>query len=247
MQRLLLAAAALVLAAGTAVAQELEEIVVTARKVEENLQEVPVAVTAFTAEQIEEAGLNDLFDISLATPGFSFERLSRYGTPLGGASRPVIRGMSNILGGANASIFVDGLQYSDSILSFPMDTVERVEVIKGPQAALFGRATFAGAINLITKRGSDEFENKVSARLGDYRDYEASFLSRGPLLEGQLFYTAFGRVYDFGGFYRNSLDDQRIGDEKSVNFDGSLEFRPNETFSARFGLGIGWTTTAPRP
>ena len=238
MQRLLLVAA-LVLASATTVAQELEEIVVTARKVEENLQEVPVAVTAFTAEQIEEAGLNDLFDISLATPGFSFERLSRYGTPLGGASRPVIRGMSNILGGANASIFIDGLQYSDSILSFPMDTVERVEVIKGPQAALFGRATFAGAINLITKRGGNEFENKVSARLGSHREYEASFLSRGPLVEGQLFYTAFARVYDFGGFYRNSLDDERIGDEKSVNFDGSLEFRPNETFSARIGLGIG--------
>ena len=240
MRRLLLtAAAAMTLAGGTAAALELEEVVVTARKVEENLQEVPVAVTAFTAEQIEEAGFIDLFDLSLATPGFSFERLSRYGTPLGGASRPVIRGMSNILGGANASIFIDGLQYSDSILSFPMDAVERVEVIKGPQAALFGRATFAGAINLITKRGGNEFENKVSARLADRRDYEASFLSRGPLVEDKLFYTAFARVYDFGGFHRNSLDDQRIGDEQSVNFDGALEFRPNETFSARFGLGIG--------
>lgn len=236
---LLIAIVAAAWAGGSAIAQELEEIVVTARKVEENLQEVPVAVTAFTAEQIEEAGLNDLFDVSLATPGFSFERLSRYGTPLGGASRPVIRGMSNILGGANASIFIDGLQYSDSILSFPMDTVQRVEVIKGPQAALFGRATFAGAINLITKRAGNRFQNKLSARVASQREYEASFLSQGPLLEDKLYYTAFGRVYDFGGFYRNSLDDRRIGDEKSVNFDGSLEFRPNEMFRARFGLGIG--------
>ena len=177
----------------------------------------------------------------MATPGFSFERLSRYGTPLGGASRPVIRGMSNILGGANASIFIDGLQYSDSILSFPMDAVERVEVIKGPQAALFGRAHFR------RRHQPDHQARRQRVREQGFRP-----LGRPPGLRGQfpvprplggedkLFYTAFARVYDFGGFHRNSFGRPSASATSSpVNFDGALEFRPNETFSARFGLGIG--------
>lgn len=226
------------LVSGNSIAQELEEIVVTARKVQENLQDVPIAVTAFTSDQIVERGLQDVFDIAQFTPGFSFEKLNRYGVQ-GGGSRPVIRGMSQILGEANASIFVDGLQYNDSILSFPFDIVDRVEVIKGPQAALFGRATFAGAINLITKRGSNESENKISTRIGDFSEFEVGYLSRGALIEDKLFYTAHARYYEFGGFYRNVPEDQRIGNEESVNFDGSIEYRPNDAFNARFSLGIG--------
>jgi iron complex outermembrane receptor protein len=133
-KRLFTASTALAaLAASGANAQQiaLEEIVVTARKTEERLQEVPLSITAFSASEIAERGLTDMNDISNFTPGFEFEKLNRYGVQ-GGGSRPVIRGMSQILGEANASIFVDGIQYNDSILSFPFDIVERIEVIKGP-------------------------------------------------------------------------------------------------------------------
>lgn len=219
--------------------QELDEITVTARKIEENLQEVPISVTAFTGEQLAERGLTDIYDVSNFTTSFSFEKLNRFGVQ-GGGSRPVIRGMSQILGEANASIFVDGLQYNDSILSFPFEIVDRVEVIKGPQAALYGRATFAGAINLITKRGSNDFENKVSFRVADYSELEGSFFSRGPIVEDKLFYTLNLRSYEFGGYYRNSIDGQdRIGDESSNNFDGSLEYNPNDAWNVRFSLGFG--------
>ena len=177
-------------------------------------------------------------DISQFTPGFSFEKLNRYGVQ-GGGSRPVIRGQSQILGGANASIFVDGVLYNDSVLSFPFDIVERVEVIKGPQAALFGRATFAGAINLITKKGSNEPENKLSMRVAEHEEGEINFLSRGPLSEGTAFYMAHVRYYTYGGFYRNTLDNQLVGDEESINLNLSLELRPSDSFTARFNLGYG--------
>jgi outer membrane receptor protein involved in Fe transport len=216
----------------------LEEVVVTARKVEESLQDVPISVTAFTSAELEERGLNDIFKLSQFTPGFTFEKLNRFGVQ-GGGSRPVIRGMSNILGESNAAVLVDGLQFSDSILSFPFDIVERVEVVKGPQAALFGRATFAGAINLITKKGSNEFENRVSTRVADYSDYQVNLLSRGPIKEDKVFYMVHARYYEFGGMYRNSLDNQRIGGEESINFNASLEFRPTENFSARLMAGYG--------
>lgn len=240
--RIGLLAAGTVLLASAAIAQqdagEIEEVVVTARKQEERIQDVPLTITAFTTAEIAERGLADVMDISQFTPGFSFEKLNRYGVQ-GGGSRPVIRGQSQILGGANASIFVDGVLYNDSVLSFPFDIVERVEVIKGPQAALFGRATFAGAINLITKKGSNEPENKLSLRLAEHEEGEINFLSRGPLSEGAAFYMAHVRYYTYGGFYRNTLDNQLVGDEESVNLNLSLELRPSDSFMARFNLGYG--------
>ncbi|MDE0128471.1 MAG: TonB-dependent receptor [Gammaproteobacteria bacterium] len=235
-------ACAFALVAPPALAQpgagEIEEVVVTARKQEERIQDVPLTISAFTAAEISERGLSDVMDISQFTPGFSFEKLNRYGVQ-GGGSRPVIRGQSQILGGANASIFVDGVLYNDSILSFPFDIVERVEVIKGPQAALFGRATFAGAINLITRTGTNEPENRFSLRVAEHEEGEISFLSRGPLAEDTAFYMAHVRYYTYGGFYRNTLDDQLVGDEESINLNLSLELHPSDSFTARFNLGYG--------
>lgn len=225
-----LAIVALALASPQAWAQ-IEEVVVTARKQEERLQDVPIAVAAFTNEQLEERGARDLFDVTRFTPGFSFEKVNRYGVQ-GGVSRPVIRGMSNILGEGNAQVFIDGIPYSDSILSFPFDIVDRIEVIKGPQAALFGRATFSGAINLITKKGGNEPENTVSARLAEYGDTEVNLLSRGSLVDDRLFYMVHGRYYSMDGMYRNSIDRDRIGGEESTNFNASLEWRPTDGISA---------------
>ncbi|MCY3817714.1 MAG: TonB-dependent receptor [Gammaproteobacteria bacterium] len=240
--RIGLLAAGSVLLVSAALAQqdagEIEEVVVTARKQEERIQDVPLTITAFTAAEITERGLSDVMDVSQFTPGFSFEKLNRYGVQ-GGGSRPVIRGQSQILGGANASIFVDGVLYNDSVLSFPFDIVERVEVIKGPQAALFGRATFAGAINLITKTGTNEPENKLSLRVAEHEEGEINFLSRGPIAEDTAFYMAHVRYYTYGGFYRNTLDNQLVGDEESINVNLSLELRPSDTFTARLNLGYG--------
>jgi iron complex outermembrane recepter protein len=231
------AAVSAVLATGNAAAAQLEEIVVTSRKTEERLQDVPIAISAFSSETLDEVGARDIYDLTRLTPGFAFERINRYGVQ-GGVSRPVIRGMSSILGEGNASVFVDGILYSDSILSFPFDIVERVEVIKGPQAAVFGRATFSGAINLVTKRGTNEHEGRVSLRAAEFGDYELNALSRGPLVEDRLYYMVHGRYYTFDGMYRNSLDGQRLGGEESYNFNGSLEYRGGDVFSATLGAGF---------
>lgn len=233
----LAAAVSAVLAAGNAAAAQLDEVVVTARKTEERLQDVPIAISAFTSETLQETDARDVFDLTRLTPGFSFERINRYGVQ-GGVSRPVIRGMSNILGEGNASVFVDGILYSDSILSFPFDIVERIEVIKGPQAAVFGRATFSGAINLVTKRGTNEPEGKISVRAAEFDDYEANLLLRGPVVEDKLFYMLHGRYYTFGGMYRNSIDGRDLGGEESYNFNGSLEYRSQGAFSAILAGGI---------
>ena len=236
-----LIAGGIIAAGAPSVAQTIavEEIVVTARKRAENLQEVPITVSAFTAETIRQAGVRDVRDISDLTPNFDLESVGGRRGVQGGLSRPVIRGQSNILGESNAATFVDGFLFTDSLLSFPFDIVERVEVVKGPQSALFGRSTFAGAVNLVTRRGSNEFVNKVSGSIAEHNDYEVNLLSSGPIIEDKVFYMVHGRYYDFGGEYKNSVDGRTVADEESWNINASLEFRLNEdaTILLRGGYG----------
>lgn len=229
-------AVSLALGSTNALAQMMQEVLVTARKMDERLQDVPLSISAFSSEALEDTNSQDIYDLTRFTPGFSFERLNRYGVQ-GGVGRPVIRGMSNILGEGNASVFVDGILFSDSILAFPFDIVDRVEIIKGPQAALLGRGTFSGAINLITKKGSNEPENKLSVRAAEYDDFETNLLFRGPIVEDKVFYMLHGRYYSFGGMYNNTLDGNKVGDEESYNFNGTLEYRSGEMFSAIVSAG----------
>jgi iron complex outermembrane recepter protein len=232
-----LAAAASIAADDAPTTDRQSEVVVTARKAPERLLDVPISISAFVTEDLTQTAARDLFDIANLAPGFAFERLNRYGVQ-GGVSRPVIRGMANVLGEGNAAVFVDGIPYSDSILSFPFELVDRVEVIKGPQAAMFGRATFAGAINLVTKKGTNTPDHHVTVRAAEFGDYETNFISRGALSEDRLFYVLHGRYYTFDGMYRNALDGEKIGGEQSYNVNTSLEYRPGEVFSATVSAGL---------
>ena len=216
---------------------QLEEIVVTARKREESIQDIPISVSAFTANEIETLGSRNLSDLSDFAPGFTFETFGGRRGAEGDVSRPVIRGQSNIIGEGNAAIFVDGILYTESILSFPIDIVERVEVIRGPQAAQFGRSTFSGAINLITKRGTNEVQNRLNLRAFEDSEYEINLSSRGPLIEDELFYFVHGRYYTYGGEYKNELDGRTVGGERSTGFNGGLEWRASENLTLDFTLG----------
>lgn len=233
-----------VLAAGAAVAltapaassqqpnRALEEIVVTARKAEENLQTVPISISAFTAQEIESAGLRSVEDLALATPGFNFR--SAFGRT---ADRPIIRGQSNIQGEPNASFFIDGIYVSGSIAGYDLDNLERVEVIRGPQSALFGRRTFAGAVNFVTKRPTDEFEGRVSGTIGTANLVEAQVSMSGPIIPGQLLYQVNARQFKQDGFYTNSITGLKdVGGEETQSLGGSLFWIPNDTFEAIFRI-----------
>ncbi len=136
----------------------LEEIVVTARKREESLQEVPLSITAFSAEDIFEKDMLNLEDVGLQTPGFQFvnqgnQQPGRYNTQL------QFRGLTTAQFSpsfATGALFIDGVYVLNGGTSLTLMDLERVEVIKGPQAAYFGRNTFGGAVNLITRDPSAE-------------------------------------------------------------------------------------------
>ncbi len=201
-------------------------LVVTARKREELLQETPLSITAFSALGLERANIKNLVDIADFTPGFSFA--SAFGRQ---GDRPVFRGMSSIQGGANASLFVDGVYVSGSSQSILLDNLERVEVINGPQSALYGRATFGGAINYITRRPSNEFTGRITAEFGGHDHTEFSGFVSGPIQEDKIFFDLGGKRYDFGGDYENTfpgLEGEKIGAEKTTAISGSLMFYPSE-------------------
>ncbi len=209
-------------------------IIVTARKREENLQDVPLSVTAFTAAKIEESGIKNATDLAQQTLGFSFrEGFGR------NADRPVIRGMANIQGAANAAFFVDGVFVTGSVSSYQLDNLERVEIVKGPQSALYGRATFAGAINYVTRQPDNEYRGKMSMTAGqdDYR--EVTGYVSGPLVKDRLFAEVNARYYNWGGQYPNAIDAyDTLGRQRTVSGGVTLRFRPVDALNI---VGrVGW-------
>lgn len=179
---------------------QIEEIIVTARKRAENLQEVPLAITAFTEAALRQNNIQSVHDIANYTPGFTMDR--GFGRDF---DRPVIRGQSNIQGEANASFFIDGVYVAGSITSSTIDALERIEVVRGPQAALYGRRTFAGAINYITKSPSNEREGQVNGKIGSHQTFKGSMWMRGPIIDNKLQYFIAGNWDYYGGEWRNTL------------------------------------------
>ena len=208
---------------------QIEEIVVTARKKEENLQEIPISVSAFNDELIESLNMLTPQDVANFTPGFSYNQ--GFGRHQG--SRPVIRGQSNILGVPNASFFIDGAFVSGAIQAVELDNLERIEVIKGPQAALYGRATFSGAINYITKAPAEELEVNAKLRVAEHAEKEAQFSVSGPLGDSAGYYVAVHH-YEYGGEYKNLFDGKTVGDEETQSLSAKLTFAPNDNFDGSF-------------
>jgi outer membrane receptor protein involved in Fe transport len=206
----------------------IEEIIVTSRKREENLQRVPLSISAFTARTIQDAGMADIKDVADFTPNFSFRE--SFGRTF---DRPVLRGMSNILGNPNTGIFIDGAFVSGSISSVDLQNVERVEVIKGPQAALYGRATFAGAVNYITKQPSNEFEGKVTGTIAEHDQYEAFGSVSGPLIRDVLAAYVSARYYTYGGEYENvGTGGGKPGAEESYSVNAAFRLTPADGLDA---------------
>lgn len=216
-----------------------DEIIVTARKKEEALQDVPLTITVVTQDQIARANLDNINDLAFQTPGFSFRQgFGRTGGGGGAGVRPSVRGMSSVVGAPNAAFFVDGIFVSDNIGSYQLDNLERVEVIKGPQSALFGRQTFAGAINFVTRKPTNDLQGRLRVTLGEFKNHEVSGYISGALVRDVLKAELNARYYNFGGDYVNADNGKReLGAQRSFNIGTTLVFTPTDNFEAVLRLG----------
>ncbi len=209
----------------------IEEIVVSARKRDESLQDVPVAVSAFRAEDLANRVMRDIADISRHTPGLSFAKAFGRST-----DRPVIRGQGNVLAGvqfgveSGAAYFVDGIYYPGDLSSIDLNGLERVEIIRGPQAALYGRNTYSGAINFVTRGIRDTIGGNLNTRFGQ-DGYQELIGSIGGPLSDTVGFNLNGRYYSYDGEYTNIVTDQIVGDEETTSVSGRLDFTPSDGFT----------------
>jgi outer membrane receptor protein involved in Fe transport len=222
----------------SATAPTVEVIVVTARKREEPLLEVPISVSAFTAERIEDLRLVSLNDVARHTPGFSFASATGRQPA---SDRPTIRGLTTIRNGiANSRVaasFIDGIYVGGSLQPTDLYNLERVEIIRGPQAAQFGRGTYAGAINYITRAPSAVLAGEVSVTGGEHDTFDVAGWLSGPLIEDRLALFVAADHRSFGGEYTNLRDGSSVGGEESNDITAKLYWTPSATVDV--GIKIG--------
>ncbi len=197
----------------------IEEITVTARKRTESLLEVPLAITAFTEAELERSAINALEDLAQWTPSLQFQDVN------GAFQNPAIRGLTQTdqtSPQGNVGVFIDGVYLNNrSGLEFGLLDMERIEVVKGPQSALYGRNTFGGAINYVTKQPElGEFGGRIEGTAGtrDRYNLAGNFnIPLGDVVAVQLF----GGFSEFDGTIPNINTGKRLGGWKTKDIFGA--------------------------
>ncbi|MEM9233846.1 MAG: TonB-dependent receptor, partial [Pseudomonadota bacterium] len=147
---------------------------------------------------------------------------------------------------SGTAYFVDGVYYAGSIQNLNPNELLRVEVVKGPQSALYGRNTYAGAINFITKGGAETFEATGRLRAGSNDTYEAAFSVAGPLSES-LSGRVNLRLYEYGGEFENAVTGETVGEETSTSISAVVDWQPSDKFSSRLRWNYNEDDDGPLP
>jgi len=217
-------------------APALDEVVVTAQKRVQKLEDVPISLTAINGEKLEDAGIVSVSGISDYTPSFNM-------TQTGIGTNIAIRGISS---GVNqgfeqsAAMFVDGIHYGRAQLArAPFLDIERIEVLRGPQSILFGKNSTAGAISIINAKPGDEFFGKLNLSYEpEAEEKEARLVLSGPISD-----TVGGRMAILSrktdGFIENTtLDRHESADEDRV-IRATLEWKPTDAWDITLKLEDG--------
>ena len=205
-------AAACLLATGSVWAQQsddakVEQVVVSAQKRLERLQDVPASVKAFSAKQIEAAGITSTQDFINLTPNMSFDQSFTYGN-----SFVVLRGVTQINNADSpVAVVVDGVpQGNQKQLRMNLFDVERIEVLKGPQGALYGRNAIGGAINIETRRPGNKLEGFASASVGTGSTREISAEVGGALVDDKVLFRVAGLSKRSDGMLTNTYLGRKV-------------------------------------
>ena len=218
----------------------LEEVTVTARKMEERLIDAPVSLTAVTARDLEERNVQDMRQFIQFTPGFFFQATNA-GRADRGIKQLAIRGIvptGDLDSEQGASVFIDGAPMSGNVIS-GLEDAERVEILRGPQSAYFGRATFSGAINFVTKTPSNYFQGKVIGELAQWGTVNIGAQVEGPIIKDVLSARLSVSRNKTDGQYKAFNNGVKLGARESVNLAFTLYFEPTDRFDAKLRLA-GW-------
>lgn len=211
----------------------LEEIIVTAQKREESLQETPVSVSAFTAEAIIDRGIANIADLADFTPNLIFDTTS----PISGLSSGAvvfIRGIGNtdfsLTTDPGVGLYVDGIYMSRSVGGvLDVLDVERIEVLRGPQGTLFGRNTIGGAISISSRSPADEFRGDIELSGGNQGRLYVRASVDIPFSES-LRSTFAVSSKNRDGYVDRLLVGDELGDEDRLSFRAKMVFEPNDVW-----------------
>jgi outer membrane receptor protein involved in Fe transport len=230
-----------------------EEITVTARRKEESLQEVPLAVTAIGEQELQNRGITQIQQLVTLDPsvvldeGFSSEDV-----------RIAVRGLSNSRGRSNVAFLVDGVDVTSESVASPgasllvnqrlLGDVERVEIIKGPQSALYGRAAFAGAISYVTRNANlDGVDGNFGVEINDNNLFQLSGGISGPLIDGVLGARVQAVTWDEDSFYDNEATGKNLGGSDGYATALTINWAPSDTFDAKWRISYSDSDTAVPP
>ncbi|MCI5048376.1 MAG: TonB-dependent receptor [Aquisalinus sp.] len=220
------AASLLLMGIGSAQAQ-LDEIIVTAQKKEENLQDVPIAVSVLPSEAIDNKFANNIENLQTLVPSISFRKGSTNAN-----SAISVRGIGTVSFSLAAepavSTVVDGVVLGRSGQAFTdLFDIERIEVLRGPQGTLYGKNAQAGVINIVTKRPSDTLDGFVEATFFEDNEYKFRGKISGPIsdtVNGSLMLTK----SEFDGHITNIFNNQQVNGYDRSGLRGMLEFTPSD-------------------
>ncbi len=212
-----------------------EEVIVTARKIQESVQRVPIAITAFTG-QLKAADVRNVSDLVAYTPNVRIDQYAQRG----GAADITIRGVSPSRLDDNSidspiGVQIDGI-YLGTLVGQLIDNfdLQRIEVLRGPQGTLFGRNTIGGALNVIRTEPTGEWGAKISYTTGSWNDQEFRGVFNAPLISDVLALKLYLFTANRDGYLHNTFLNINQPQRDYKNFGGSLKFTPNDKFKAIF-------------
>ncbi len=221
-----------VLMFATDVLAQAANIVVTARRREENLQNIPLTVQAFDLEAIERGRVRDIQDVARLTPGLVFDQGF-----VPQDTRPQIRGLPATRGRPPVGVLIDGIDVSSAsmltagggmLANLRLIDAERIEVVKGPQSALYGRVAFGGAINYISKKPSNELEANLSFEYGNRGQLDIRGGFGIPIVEDVLAVRFNAAYEEYDGKYFNAVTETDVGGFDSTGVAIATRFTPND-------------------
>ncbi len=208
------------------------EIVVTATKREQTLQDVPISVAVTGQQTIERAQVRDLIDLQSVVPSLKVSQFNATGQ-----TNFVIRGFGNGNGNdgieSSVGVFIDGVYRSRSAAALDdLPEVERIEVLRGPQSTLFGKNVSAGAISIVTKKPQFEAGGKLEATIGNYNTRQIKGTFTGPLSD-TLAVRLSGSLNKRDGFFTNLTTGNDVNDRDRWSVRGDVLWEPTDKTSVR--------------
>lgn len=204
---------------------KVEEVIVTAQKREERLQDVPIAITAISGATVQKSGLSSFYDLGQYVPSFTADM---YGDAR--AARMTLRGVASVQDNpgkqSSIGVFIDGVFMARTGMgASDLLDIERMEILRGPQGTLFGMNTAAGLVNIVTKRPNlTEFHGYGEAVYGNYDRRELRASVTGPIIEGKLGFSLSGYTIKRDGILYNSTLKRDVDSQDKWNLRGKLAY-----------------------